>query len=287
MSLIGANLEAFLAVYRNKTVLAASKTLGLGQTGVTQRIKALETELGVSLFLRSRKGMALTPDGETLLKHCLLVEESEGKILADLQGRGTTSEVSLKIAGPTSFISGRVISQCASVFKEWPKLNLHFKIDDTEDRTSLLKSGEADIVALYPHQVVPEFDSKLVKPDEYILLGHPSWKGRELREILEQERLFAFHETDNTSLNYLKTFNLLKYLKRPRLYVNENHALGKLLMEGVGFGILLKEIAAPLIQEKKVVVLNDERVMKDPLALAWYPRSQMPPYLKSLLSLIK
>jgi DNA-binding transcriptional LysR family regulator len=38
----------------------AAKKLGITQTGATQRIKALEHSLGVTLFTRSRSGMRLT-----------------------------------------------------------------------------------------------------------------------------------------------------------------------------------------------------------------------------------
>ncbi len=184
------NLQAFMAICRCKTVLSAAKELGIGQTGVTQRIKLLEQELGTSLFLRSRKGMELTSEGKSLVKHCKFVEESEGKLFSELKGSGTVRDVDLKIAGPTSLMSGRVISQCTPLFMKWPRLNINFVIDDSDDRTSLLKNGLADIVALYPNQVALEFDSKLVKPDEYLLVCHPSWKDRSISEILGEERLF-------------------------------------------------------------------------------------------------
>jgi DNA-binding transcriptional LysR family regulator len=170
---------------------------------------------------------------------------------------------------------------------KWPRLNINFVIDDSDDRTSLLKNGLADIVALYPNQVALEFDSKLVKPDEYLLVCHPSWKDRSISEILGEERLFSFHENDPTSLNYLKTYNLLKFLKRPRMFVNENLALTKLLTSGVGCGILIKEIAAPLLKDKMLIALNEGKSMKEPMAFAWYPRQQMLPYFKDVLEALK
>lgn len=48
------NLQAFLAVVRAGTVIGASGELGLTQTGVTQRIKAIERDVGAALFTRYR-----------------------------------------------------------------------------------------------------------------------------------------------------------------------------------------------------------------------------------------
>ena len=45
MSLLNHGLEAFLAIIRQGTVHGAAREIGLSQTGVTQRIRALERDL--------------------------------------------------------------------------------------------------------------------------------------------------------------------------------------------------------------------------------------------------
>jgi LysR family transcriptional regulator (chromosome initiation inhibitor) len=287
MSLLSHQLEAFLAIYESTTVMGAAGKLGIGQTAVTQRIRALEHELGVTLFVRSRKGMGLTQEGASLLRYCLGAKELETRALIELKKGGTENDVELRIAGPTSFVSGRAVPQCQHLFKKWPRLNLSFNIDDRESRLTLLKEGKADIVALYPHQVPLEMDSKTVKPDEYFLLAASAWRGRDLSEILETERLFAFHPDDSTSLNYLKSFGLLAQLKRPRLFANENHALSTLLCAGVGFGLLSREVAKPFLDDHRLIKLNQGKVLKDELALAWYPRTVMPLFFKDVIAALK
>jgi DNA-binding transcriptional LysR family regulator len=63
MIIFNQGTKAFLATVELGTVHAAAEKMGLTQTAVTQRIKALEADLGLTLFLRSRRGMALTEDG--------------------------------------------------------------------------------------------------------------------------------------------------------------------------------------------------------------------------------
>lgn len=287
MSLLNPNIQAFLKIVETKSVSAAALALGLGQTAVTQRIRALESDLGFPLFIRSRQGMKPTVEGEVLLRHVVRVRELESQSLGQIRGLGINSLLEVRLAGPTSFISGRALPLCLDIFKAWPELNLQFNIDDRENRLDLLKQGLADIVVLSPHQVPLEVDSKLIPPDEYLLLASASWRERSLREILETERLFAFHERDMTSLNYLKEFDLLKYLRRPRLYVNENKALAMMLVNGIGFGLLSKEIAKPFLEKGQLIKLNQGRSLKDPLALAWYPRNPMPKYFKDIVKALK
>jgi LysR family transcriptional regulator, chromosome initiation inhibitor len=287
MMLLNHNLRAFMTVARVSTITEAANELGLTQTGVTQRIKSLERDLNLTVFTRSRQGMRLTTAGQSLLRYCQESREIEARFLADTKGEGTEQDANLCIVGPTSFMSGRAADQCKDVFKKWPRLNFRFIIDDSNNRLHYLKTGTADVAVLFPHQVPLEMDSKIIKPDEYVLVGPYSWSNRKLDEILQNERLFAFHPEDQTSLNYLRTFNLLGLLKKPRLFVNENLALKTLIAAGVGFGILSKEISQPFIQRKEMTLLNGGKAMKDQLALAWYPRTSVPNYFREVLRSIK
>lgn len=60
-------LRSFIAVAETKNVTLASQIVHLSQSTVSEQIKAIETELGVSLFNRTRKGLKLTTAGESLL----------------------------------------------------------------------------------------------------------------------------------------------------------------------------------------------------------------------------
>jgi len=138
-----------------------------------------------------------------------------------------------------------------------------------------------------PHEVGRELDSKLVKPVEYLLLATARWKNRSLREILETEKLLAYHASDTTGLDYLRTFELSHHVKRPRFCVSENVTLIRLLELGLGFGVLPREIAEPLITAGTLVSLNQGRTYKVPFALAWYPRKEMPEYFREIVKLVR
>jgi DNA-binding transcriptional LysR family regulator len=61
------DLKVFEAVSRQGSMNRAARELHTVQSNVTARIHALERELGVSLFQRHARGVALTPAGERLL----------------------------------------------------------------------------------------------------------------------------------------------------------------------------------------------------------------------------
>jgi LysR family transcriptional regulator, chromosome initiation inhibitor len=287
MMIAQAQLPTFMAVAELENLSAAAKKLGITQTGATQRIKSLEQSLGVTLFTRSRSGMRLTEEGRLLFRYCTEVSGLEGQFFSGIKGGGQTREVELCIVGPMSLLAGRVVPRCGEISGKWPNVNLQLVVDSNANRLNQLKRGACDLAFVFPHEVGLELDSKIVKPVEYLLLATSKWKTRPLKEILESEKLLAYHAEDATGLDYLRSFNLLEQFKRSRFLVNENITLIRVLELGLGFGVLPKEIAQPLVNEKKLTILNQGRSHKIPFALAWYPRREMPDYFRDIVRAIK
>lgn len=279
-------LIAFQTTADKGSVSAAAADLSLTQTAVTKRLQTLETELSLTLFIRSRRGMTLTEDGAALLRYCRSVQEIEGRFLSQISG-STRNENSLTIVGPTSVISTRVVTDCTSVYKAYPHLRLHMKSEDSADGIELLRRGEADFAVTLSEAIPNEMEGKRLKPDQFLLLACPKWKSRRLHDILENERIIDFNHADRVTTEYLKAFKLLGRVKKSRLFVNENEALIHLFIHGVGFGVLTESVAKPYVESGQLVVLNKGQTWAQPLTLAWYPRPQPPDYFSAVIKAIK
>lgn len=279
-------LVAFEKVVEFKTVHAAAGELRLTQAALTKRIRLLESNLGLTLFLRSRRGMALTDDGQALLQFCKTSNEAEGLFVSRVEG-DTRQEVSLTIAGPTSLIATRLNQDCIPLYKRYPHLKLHFQSNDSANLIEMVRLGKADIAVVSPSLVPNEMDSKMLKPDRYLLVASSRWQGRALEQILTSERVIDFDAADMTTIKYLQKFALDQSPRPGRLFVNENEALIRMFIAGIGFGTLTESVAKPYLESGKLIRLNRGQVMEDPLALAWYPRTQQAAYFKDLIRTIK
>lgn len=71
-------VEVFLAAAEERSISAAARRLGASVSGVSQQISALELALGVALFDRSARPMALTAAGEMFRRRAqVIVNEAE------------------------------------------------------------------------------------------------------------------------------------------------------------------------------------------------------------------
>src|SRR3569623_3840115 len=63
------DIKTFAAVARAGGITRAAEELNTVQSSVTQRVKALEAEIGTPLYERHSRGMALTGAGKRLLPY--------------------------------------------------------------------------------------------------------------------------------------------------------------------------------------------------------------------------
>jgi len=68
-------LKYFVQIAECGSIGAAAERLQLSQPSVSAALRRLEAQLGLQLFLRTRKGVQLTAAGDVLLKECLDIVE--------------------------------------------------------------------------------------------------------------------------------------------------------------------------------------------------------------------
>ncbi|TXD64587.1 LysR family transcriptional regulator, partial [Mitsuaria sp. TWR114] len=83
------HLDAFIAAADDGSFSAAARRLGLTPAAVSKSVAQFEARLGVRLFQRSTRRLALTTDGERLYGQVRLPWAEIGDALTDLrQGAG-------------------------------------------------------------------------------------------------------------------------------------------------------------------------------------------------------
>ncbi len=139
-------LVYFLKVAQRKNISTAAAELNITQPTLTKSIKLLEDQLGVKLFDRLPRGVALTLYGTTLLRHAEAVHvqlKDAGDVIGALRN-GTFGIVRIG-AGPT-WLRRHLPAALAKVIAKHPDIRV--QVDGSFDETLFraLRQSELDFV---------------------------------------------------------------------------------------------------------------------------------------------
>lgn len=141
-------LQYFISVAEEGTVSGAAQSLSISQSAVTDAIKELESDLGVTLFERHRRGLTITHKGHQFYRHATRIlgsvsdaRRSFGEAEAPVQG-------SLQL-GVTSLVAGYVLSDLLARYRRaYPNVNVSAIEDNGDYLEHLLIGGELDVAVM-------------------------------------------------------------------------------------------------------------------------------------------
>ena len=136
-------IEAFLAIAKEKNITAAAAKLYINQSSLSLRLKTLERELGCSLFIRNRGGheVVLTPQGEKFLALAL----QHQSIIAQMLAVGREKK-KLRVAAVNSINSTILPHVCELFLQDEPECELEVQdFDRTVEVCNYLEHNQLDI----------------------------------------------------------------------------------------------------------------------------------------------
>ncbi len=137
-----AALRIFRAVVREGGVTRAAEHLNRVQSNVTTRVRQLEEELGVALFIREGKRMHLSPAGQVLIDYAdrilALAEEAKAAV-QDSEMRGT-----FRVGAMESTAAVRLPAPLSEYHRLYPDVTLELRTGHKEILIRALLSGEVD-----------------------------------------------------------------------------------------------------------------------------------------------
>ncbi|NNE79009.1 MAG: LysR family transcriptional regulator [Silicimonas sp.] len=135
-------VQTFLSVAETGSLSAAARRLGLTQPTVGRHIQTLEQDLGVALFKRQARGMALTDQGAALLGHAGAMREAAEALRLNASGRTSDLSGTVRITASV-FSSQYYLPPLITELRETlPDIQIELVPNDASDN---LLFGEADI----------------------------------------------------------------------------------------------------------------------------------------------
>ncbi len=141
-------LQYFISVAEEGTVSAAAQALSISQSAVTEAIKELETDLGVTLFERHRRGLAITHRGHQFYRHATRILASVSDARRSFSAAAAPATGSLQL-GVTSLVAGYVLSDLLARYRRAnPDVNVTAIEDNGDYLEHLLIGGELDVAVM-------------------------------------------------------------------------------------------------------------------------------------------
>ncbi len=143
-------IRIFKLVAEAQSFTQASRVTGLTQSAISRQIQALEAQLGVQLFVRTTRAVALTEAGQFLLRESeLLLGDAEALVRRIRQDYGTAPrEVRVGVSRTVSpaYLPGFF----AVNRRENPAIVSRVTYDTSDRLLALVESDELDLAVLLP-----------------------------------------------------------------------------------------------------------------------------------------
>jgi DNA-binding transcriptional LysR family regulator len=168
------DLATFSAVARLGGITRAADELNTVQSNVTQRVKALEAEIGTALFERHSRGMTLTGAGRRLLPYAQrMAALSREAVLAARDDGEPKGPLSIGSMETTAAV--RLPSLLAEFHKRFPAVRLTLRTSTTADLVAAVLDGTLDGAFVAGPIDHAELSSTVAFREELVLVSARRW----------------------------------------------------------------------------------------------------------------
>lgn len=286
-------LQAFLAVARSHSFTAAARDLGVSRSAVSQSVRQLEQELGVTLVTRTTRSVSLTDAGKRLV-------DSAGPAVA--QVRAALTEVTAKpgeVIGRLRLTVPRpgfelVIKPFLPRFRErHPRIELELIFEDR--RVDIVREGFDAGIRLSEFVERDMVSLRLTGPLRFVIVATPRYlKARgtpERPEDLLHHECLTFRSETTGSLYAWELERGRKTWRIPvhgSIVTNNGQICLDWALQGLGLCYAFEPLALEHIQSGRLVAVLEPYASSVPGFYLYYPsRSQRSPTLRLFIETIR
>lgn len=229
-------LQLLSVLAQEMNMRKASERLFVSQPALSQRLQTIEKDWGTKLFIRSQKGLALTPAGEHVIQFVNEILVKEEKV------RETIHSLQAGVSGTLKIAVASIVGQ------NWlPQVLKKFIDKYPQAKISLLTGWSSEILkCLYDDQV-----------HIGIIRGTPEWKGVKFHlfsdplylvdrvltrpeQVLETDRPFIQFKSDSNYYQEIQDWWMRNFKTSPKrtIVVDQIETCKQMTFNGIGYSIL-------------------------------------------------
>ncbi len=263
------NLEYYKVFYyvaECKSLTLAAARLSISQPAVSQSVRQLEQEVGAKLFVRTSKGVKLTPEGELLFSYVSKgyeqIEMGEKK-LAQMMNLELGE---LHIGASDMTLRFYLLPYLEQFHEKYPKIRVVVSNAPTPETLRYLQEGKIDFgIVSTPFGETAGIRAEKVKEIEDVFvagLKFIPYKNKML-DLQELEKLPLISLEKNTSTRrYMDDF-LEKngVVMHPEFELATSDMIVQFTLRNLGVGCVMKEFAAEYLESGKLFELRFNKII--------------------------
>ncbi|MBU2980749.1 LysR family transcriptional regulator ArgP [Lentibacter algarum] len=262
MNLDPRHLNALTAILRSGSFEAAAQELGLTQSAVSQRLSALESQIGHVLVLRETPCHA-TEVGHKIAAHALTLELMEAHLVDGLSGANTPKDAEKKLKTIRFACNADSLdSWLMPAFAKLPDTVFDLVVDDQDHALDWLRRGEVAAALTSYARPVQGCDVTALGAVRYIAAASPAyverWFGEGVSfEGLSKAPMLRFNPKDDLQFVWMQQrFN--KTATPPYHTVPSTAGFAKAAELGMGWGMIPEPMITKELAQTTLVPLDEK-----------------------------
>ena len=267
-------LEVFQKVFELKSFSKAGQALFLAQPTISEHIRLLEEDLGLTLFDRQGKEVVSTRAAELLYAYSLRLTTLRQETRRAMQQFLNKERGELLVGGsniPGQYLLPAILGKFK---KTYPEIQVKLWVDDTRNISEKLQAGVIELGVVGAPVELPAVACQFLARDEMVCIQPPelSWAGR---KVVDPEDLrsapFILREAGSGTRRAVEEALEKIGFKPQELKVvaemGSNEAIRQAVRSGVGISIISRRAVAEDLASGS---LKEVRIRKFPLVRNFY-----------------
>lgn len=249
----------YVAKYQNFT--KAARVLGSNQPNVTHTMNRLEEQLGCVLFIRSNRGVTLTPEGELLYARvssaAVQIQEAE----EELSASATLEHGSISISATETALNIYLSDKLRAFHEDFPKIRLRISNHSTPQAVQAVRNGEVDFaVVSTPAEAEAPLNMVELEPFREILVGGRTFTALASQTLSLKELsaypLISLSEESMTRAFYRQFFLEHDAVLRPDTEAATTDQMLTLVRSELGLAFVPEPMTRNALKSREIVQLT-------------------------------
>jgi DNA-binding transcriptional LysR family regulator len=236
-------LKAFLETAETGSLSAAARKLGLTQPTLSRQVAAIEQRMGVTLFERVGKTMALTPTGLDLLEHARTMGVAADALRLAATGRSEALDGVVSVSASDA-VAAFLLPPLVRLLRE-QEPGIAIEVIASNALSDLLRR-EADIAIRHVKPEQPDLIARWIREARANFYASEDWvkvHGHPRNAEDATDLPFVGSDRSGQFLAYLRQHGLPLSEANFSCYADHSVAHWALVRQGMGIGAMMDEIA--------------------------------------------